>query len=217
MPLESIELAARIRHVRSLSHPRSSGTDYAATDVDDVIVDTVLTMSTMMLGDVAETERLVRRGIVGSERYRLPILQAQLRWMEASLAVWHGDFEVAMRHFRTAVKVHQMTELYVAGSDTVAMIGMATERHMLDSIIESDDFPAAGNRHWIGPGRWPISSPTIRSPCCFAAGVAMVARSEGDHDLAERMVAIWLTDDRPMVWTSLCQAVLLAHVVADLG
>ncbi|HMS76255.1 BTAD domain-containing putative transcriptional regulator [Gordonia sp. (in: high G+C Gram-positive bacteria)] len=213
---ESIELAARIRHVRSLSHPRSSGTDYAATDVDDVIVDTVLTMSTMMLGDVAETERLVRRGIVGSERYRLPILRAQLRWMEASLAVWHGDFEVAMRHFRTAVKVHQMTELYVAGSDTVAMIGMATERHMLDSIIESDDFPASGQStlDWARSMADQFSDNQIT--VLLAAGVAMVARSEGDHDLAERMVAIWLTDDRPMVWTSLCQAVLLAHVVADL-
>lgn len=190
---------------------------YAATDVDGVIVDTVLTMSTMMLGDVAGTKRLVRRGIAGSERYRLPILRAQLRWMETSLAVWHGDFEVAMEHFRTAVKVHQMTELYVAGSDTVAMLGLATERQLLDAVIRANGLAAEGQStlDWARSmaGAFSGNQMTV----LLAAGVAMIARSDGDHELAERMITVWLSDDRPMVWTSLCQAVLLGHVVADLG
>ncbi|GAB07591.1 AAA family ATPase [Gordonia amarae] len=212
----SIGLAEQIRRVRAAGSPDSNRLGYAATDVDDVIVDTVLTMSTMILGDVAATEHLVRRGIVGSERYRLPILRAQLRWMEASLAVWHGDFDVAMEHFRTAVKVHQMTELYVAGSDTVAMIGLATERHLLDAVIEANNVAPKGmsTLDWARSMADEFSDEQMT--VLLAAGVAMIARAEGDHDLAERMITIWLADDRPMVWTSLCQAVLLAHVVADL-
>lgn len=73
-------------------------------------------MATMTLGDIDTTEALVRRGIAGSERLRLPILRAQLRWMEMSLAAWHGDFSLARSHYETAVAVHEQTELYVAGS-----------------------------------------------------------------------------------------------------
>ncbi|MBD0024159.1 MULTISPECIES: BTAD domain-containing putative transcriptional regulator [Gordonia] len=212
----SIGLAERIRAIRAGMRPSSDETGYTATDVDDVIVDTVLTMSTMTLGDVAETERLVRRGIVGSERFRLPILRAQLRWMETSLAVWHGDFEVAMEHFRTAVKVQQMTELYVAGSDTVAMIGLATERHLLDAVIETNELADknVSTLDWARSIADEFSDDQMT--VLLAAGVAMIADADGDHVLAERMITVWLSDERPMVWTSLCQAVLLAYVVADL-
>ena len=66
----------------------------------------MLTQATMMRGEIDSTEQLTRRAIAGSERLQLPILRAQLRWMEASLAVWHGGFDLAKEHFRTAVAVH---------------------------------------------------------------------------------------------------------------
>jgi hypothetical protein len=136
--------------------------------------------------------------------------------METSLAVWHGDFEVAMEHFRTAVKVQQMTELYVAGSDTVAMIGLATERHLLDAVIETNELADknVSTLDWARSIADEFSDDQMT--VLLAAGVAMIADADGDHVLAERMITVWLSDERPMVWTSLCQAVLLAYVVADL-
>ena len=82
---------------------------YPDRDVDAVIVDTVLTQATMMRGEIDSTEQLTRRAIAGSERLQLPILRAQLRWMECPLAVWHGGFDLAKEHFRTAVAVHTRT------------------------------------------------------------------------------------------------------------
>ncbi|MGC4932921.1 BTAD domain-containing putative transcriptional regulator [Gordonia sp. DT30] len=196
----AIELAARLRAIPHADH-----------DIDEVIIDTALTMATMTLGDVAATESLVRGAIVGSERLRLPILRAQLRWMEASLAVWHGDFATAKAHFRTAVTVHQMTELYVAGTGTIALLALAAERGMLDEIADTGE---------LSPMEWArmmaADFTDDQVTILLAAGIAMIAGAEGDRDLAEQMIVSWLADDRPMIWTSLCQAVLLAHVVADL-
>lgn len=196
----SLDLAERLR---ALPH-----TDQA---VDEVIIDTALTMATMTLGDVAGTAALVRTAIVGSERLRLPILRAQLRWMEASLAVWHGDFATAKHHFRTAVTVHQMTELYVAGTGTIALLALAAERGMLDDLADTGDHSPM---EWARMIAEDFTDDQVA--ILLAAGIAMIAGAEGDRDLAERMIVSWLADDRPMIWTSLCQAVLLAHVVADL-
>lgn len=186
--------------------------DYPDRDVDSVILDAVLTMSTMALGDVAATERHVRRGIAGSERLRLPILRAQLRWMEASVAVWHGEFDRAKDHFRTAVAVHEQTELYVAGSGAIAMMAMATERGLLDEFVDTGG---------LDPVTWArtVSAQFADNHVVIllAAGVAKIAGADGDLDLAHSMVTAWLDDSRAMIWTSLAQAVLLAHVVADLG
>ena len=112
-----------------------------AAHVDEVIVDTALTMATMMRGDIGMTEELTRRAIAGSERLQLPILRAQLRWMEASLAVWHGGFDLAKEHFRTAVAVHEDTQLYVAGSGALAMMALATEQGVLGEFIDTGGLP----------------------------------------------------------------------------
>ncbi|WHU48805.1 BTAD domain-containing putative transcriptional regulator [Gordonia sp. L191] len=196
----SLALAERLR---ALPH-----TDQA---VDEVIIDTALTMATMTLGDVDGTAALVRTAIVGSERLRLPILRAQLRWMEASLAVWHGDFATATHHFRTAVTVHQMTELYVAGTGTIALLALAAERGMLDDLADTGDRTPM---EWARMIAADFTDDQVA--ILLAAGIAMIAGAEGDRELAEQMIVSWLADDRPMIWTSLCQAVLLAHVVVDL-
>jgi hypothetical protein len=190
--------------MRALHHPDR--------DVDGVIVDTVLAMATMMRGDVGATEELTRRAIAGSERLQLPILRAQLRWMEASLAVWHGGFDVAKEHFRTAVAVHEDTQLYVAGSGALAMVALATEQGVLGEFIDTGGLTPT---EWAGLIVEQFTDDGVM--IMLAAGVAAIAGSHGDRQLAESMLTAWLDDERPMVWTSLGNAVLLAGVVADLG
>ncbi|WP_301546695.1 BTAD domain-containing putative transcriptional regulator [Gordonia sp. X0973] len=188
------------------------GLRYPGRDVDEVIVDTVLTMATMVRGDVAATEELTRRAIVGSERLRLPILRAQLRWMQASLAVWHGGFEQAKEHFHIAIRVHEDTQLYVAGSGALAMMALATEQGMLGEFIDTGGLTPT---EWARALLEQFSDNQVMT--LFAAGVASVAGDQGDRELAETMVNSWLADHRTMIWTTLGQAVMLAHVVHDLG
>ncbi|WP_059039217.1 BTAD domain-containing putative transcriptional regulator [Gordonia desulfuricans] len=196
---DCLALAQQVRQLR----PRD--------DVDDVILDAVATMATMTLGDVSRTEQLVRRGISGSERLRLPVLRAQLRWMEAAIAVWRGRFDLAEEHFRTAVAVHEQTELYVAGSGAIAMMALAAERGRLDESLMGQD---------IDPLEWARSVPqeygADQVVILLAAGVARIAAAAGDDHLARSMITIWSDDGRAMIWTSLGQAVMLAHAVADL-
>ncbi|MGW0036601.1 BTAD domain-containing putative transcriptional regulator [Gordonia sp. NPDC003376] len=182
-------------------------------DVDEVILDTVATMATMTLGDVSRTEQLVRRGISGSERLRLPVLRAQLRWMEAAIAVWRGRFDLAEEHFRTAVAVHEQTELYVAGSGAIAMMALAVERERLDDVLEGRD---------VDPVVWARTAPDQfgenQVVILLAAGVARIAGAEGDTELVRSMITAWISDsDRSMIWTSLGQAVLLAQTITELG
>ena len=66
-------------------------------------------------------------GIEGSEELQLPVLRAQLRWMEAVLAVWRGDFAEAERHHGIAAHVHEQTELYGAGSGLMAAVSLLRE------------------------------------------------------------------------------------------
>ncbi|MFT3900540.1 MAG: BTAD domain-containing putative transcriptional regulator [Gordonia sp. (in: high G+C Gram-positive bacteria)] len=181
-------------------------------DVDNVIVDTVMTTAAMLLGDVGGAEDLTRRAIAASERLCLPIVRAQLRWMQASLAVWHGRFDLAKDHFRTAIAVHEDTQLYVAGSGALAMMALATEQGVLGEFIDT------GGMLPVDWAKLIVDQFTDNQVMVMlAAGVAAIAGAEGDRELAEKMVRSWLADDRAMVWTSLGNAVLLAGVVADLG
>lgn len=185
--------------------------EHRQAPVDRVIADSVLTMAAMAAGDVAATETHLRRGILGSERLKLPILRAQLRWMEVTLAVWRGEFDVAREHFRTAVTVHEETELYVAGSGAIAMMALATEQGLLDDVVDTGDVDPI---NWARAMTEDFGGNQVAMLLC--SGVAVAAGRAGDRDLAATMIDIWLNDRRPMVWTSLAQAVLLAHVVADL-
>ncbi|MGV9671146.1 BTAD domain-containing putative transcriptional regulator [Gordonia sp. NPDC003504] len=187
------------------------GLTYPEAGVDEVIVDAALTMATMTLGDIDTTEALVRRGIAGSERLRLPIVRAQLRWMEMSLAAWHGDFSLARSHYETAVAVHEQTELYVAGSNWMAMMALACERGMLDEVVDTEGLQPLDWARRVSEG-----ASDNQVAVLLAAGIARIAGAEGDRSLARTMITMWVDDDRPMVWTSLCHGVLLAHVVAEL-
>jgi len=87
---------------------------------DAVIAHSLATMAALNLADVDGAARHVRKGIEGSEELRLPVVRAQLRWMQAVLALWRGDFAEAESHHGTAAYVHGQTELYMAGSGLIA-------------------------------------------------------------------------------------------------
>lgn len=193
--------------IRDIAHTSSA--------FDEVIVDSVLTMATMTLGDLDATHRHLRRGIVGSERMRLPILRAQLRWMEAAVAVWHGEFDRAREHFETAFAVHQQTQLYVAGSGALAMMAMATQEGMFDDFVDDVLGIDRDDRlQWVRTMASGASGSSVAT--LLASGVATVAGVHGDVELSVTMVDAWLADREPMMWTSLAQAVILAGVVTEL-
>lgn len=109
-----------VERLNRLQHSRSRE--------DGVIGHSVATMAAMNLGDVDLAVRHLHAGIEGSDELQLPVLRAQLRWMEAVLAVWRGDFAEAERHHEIAAHVHEQTELYEAGSGMVATASLRWER-----------------------------------------------------------------------------------------
>jgi DNA-binding SARP family transcriptional activator len=170
---------------------------------DRVISNSVCTMSAMNLGDVDATARRLAVGIEGSEALQLPVLRAQLRWMEAVLAVWHGDFAEAERHHRIAEHVHEQTELYGAGSGLMASV----------SLLREPGGP-------IDP-QWRMMAATPETggqDMVDLVKTALLTVSDGPDvaPAAEAILTDWLAArDRPHVWTTLGHLALLAHLAAD--
>ncbi|QRY61131.1 AAA family ATPase [Gordonia sp. PDNC005] len=200
---QQMDLARRIA-----AHPHPDA------DVDSVITDSVITMAALTVGDLQTTVAHLERAIAGSERMRLPVLRAQLRWMEMALAVWHADFDLARDHFRVAMAVHQQTELYVAGSGMLALMALAGQQgvgELIDEVLGTDE---AGRMDWAAAVV--AEAPENQVSRLMAAGVATVAWTQGDVATVRDMVDVWSTDDHPMFWTSLAQATVLADLVAEL-
>lgn len=170
---------------------------------DRVISNSVCTMSAMNLGDVDAAARRLAVGIEGSEALQLPVLRAQLRWMEAVLAVWHGDFAEAERHHRIAEHVHEQTELYGAGSGLMASV----------SLLRETGGP-------IDP-QWRMMAATPETggqDMVDLVKTALLTVSDGPEvaPAAEAILTDWLAArDRPHVWTTLGHLALLAHLAAD--
>ncbi|MCZ4551958.1 BTAD domain-containing putative transcriptional regulator [Gordonia rubripertincta] len=178
--------------------------------VDTVIAHSIATMATMNLGDVDAAARHLRHGIEGSEDLGLPVLRAQLRWMEAVIAFWRGDFAEARRHHEIAAHVHEQTELYVAGSGMVATMALSRDQGLVTVGPVSDE---AELLQWI---RGLISAGGDTGLAgVVAAGAATTTGTPVDRDLADAMVRQWLAARTAHVWTTLGHAVLLAHLVAD--
>lgn len=182
---------------------RLIGLGHSGVREDSVIAHSVATMSAMTLGDVDQARRRLLAGIAGSEELQLPVLRAQLRWMEAVLAVWHGDFEEAQRHHGIAAHVHEQTELYEAGSGLVAAVSLLRER----------GGPV--------PGDWPGVRATPETGGQGMVGLVKTALLTLDDDPTTDVAAAEMLDewaavgDRPHVWTTLGHTVLLAHLAAD--
>ncbi|HEY5842318.1 MAG TPA: BTAD domain-containing putative transcriptional regulator [Mycobacterium sp.] len=177
----------------SLPHSRSRE--------DTVIAHSVATMGALNLADVEGARAHVRAGILGSEELRLPVLRAQLRWMEAVLAVWHGDFAEAERHHTIAAHVHEQTELYEAGSGLIAIACLLREKG--ESIDPASLFgsPAEhGGEGMVGVARAALLS--VRTGADARDEVAEMLRGQrgAEH-----------------VWTGLGHTALLAQLCAEHG
>ncbi|MEW5808712.1 MAG: BTAD domain-containing putative transcriptional regulator [Actinomycetota bacterium] len=186
-----------VRQLERLQHSRSRE--------DAVIAHSVATMAAMYLGDVAGTRAHLRAGIAGSEELQLPVLRAQLRWMEAVLAMWTGDFAEARRHHATAAHVHEQTELYEAGSGLLATASLLRETGgALDpSWAELRASTATGGQGMVGVVR---------------AALLTMNPSPEVRDEAVAMLNAWAeTADRGHIWTTLGHQTLLAHLAADHG
>jgi hypothetical protein len=184
---------------------RLNGLRHSRFREDSVIANSVSTMAAMNLGDVDAAARRLAVGIEGSEELQLPVLRAQLRWMEAVLAMWRGDFAEAARHHDIAARVHEQTELYEAGSGLVAAVSLLREKG--------------------GPvdPQWPGVSAAAESGgqgMVALVKTALLTVDGAPHDDAAAVAVLeaWLSDSaRPHVWTTLGHDALLAHLAADRG
>jgi len=172
---------------------------------DWVISNSVCTMAEMNLADVDAVARRLAVGIEGSEALVLPVLRVQLRWMEAVLAIWRGDFAEADRHHRTATHVHEQTELYGAGSGLMAEISLLRETGgPVDPV-------------WLTLVATPETGGQ-RMADLVRAALLSIADGPEVADAADAALAGWLaTRARTHVWTTLGHLVLLAHLAADHG
>jgi hypothetical protein len=163
-------------------------------------------MAEMNLGDVDAAARRLAAGIEGSEDLQLPVLRAQLRWMEAVLAGWRGDFAEAERHHGIAAHVHEQTELYEAGSGLLAAVSLLRESGgPVDPAWPSVGAPAETGGHGI-------------VGLVETALMTLSGNGSRSDEAAVAVLQAWVSNrGRPHVWTSLGHAVLLAHLTADRG
>ncbi|OBB75219.1 MULTISPECIES: BTAD domain-containing putative transcriptional regulator [Mycolicibacterium] len=186
-----------VAELNALGHSRSRE--------DSVIAHSVATMAAVNLTEIDLAKLHLQEGISGSEELRLPVLRAQLRWMEAVLAVWRGDFAEAERHHRIAAEVHEQTELYEAGSGLIATVILIRER---GGPVE--------------PG-WPGSRADTESGGQGMVGLvhtALLTVDSGDEARAQALMRLREWDAQPHrahVWTTLGHATLLAHLACDHG
>ncbi len=168
---------------------------------DAVIAHSVATMAAFDLGDFPAVRTHLQAGIVGSEELRLPVLRAQLRWMETVYAIWRGEFASAGRHLGIAGQVHEQTELYGVGSGLVALACLKRE---LGEPVDASVLPYA-DEDLGGNGMFGI-----------AGAVLVATRTESEaHAAAEELLRGQRADGH--VWIGLGHATLLAHVCADHG
>ncbi|MGW4097418.1 BTAD domain-containing putative transcriptional regulator [Mycobacterium sp. NPDC004974] len=183
-----------IDRLNSLQHSRSRE--------DAVIAHSVATMAALNLGDIDLTERHLRAGIAGSEELQLPVLRAQLRWMQSVLAIWLGDFAEARAHHAIAARVHEQTELYGAGS---GLLAEATLLHETGGPVEGLTATQAG----IDSGGQGMEA-LVRT--------VLLTAVEGSRREAVERLDEWRAElGRGQVWTGLGQAAWMAHLAADYG
>ncbi|MCV7193158.1 BTAD domain-containing putative transcriptional regulator [Mycolicibacterium brumae] len=162
---------------------------------DTVTAHSVATMATFNLADLDGTRVHLRAAISGSDQLRLPVLRVQLRWLEAVLAVWSGDLAEARRHHRIAIAVHGETELYGAGSALIALACLLRdEGDLAGEEILFEEYLDDGGEGMVA---------VVRSALCDT------------RDEAESLMAS--APDDLQFWSSLGQAVLLAHLCAEFG
>jgi hypothetical protein len=181
---ESIRLLDRLLRLRHRLHRG-----------DHVLAHILLTMAQLTVGDLAGVEEHYRLGVAGSDALRLPISRVQLRWMEATLAVWHGRLDLAERLIARAYELHRQTELYVPRVHAFAVMALRWEQGRI--------------REWEP---LPVDDQT-GSPLAVAAQ----AMSAGRFDVGDRILDAELSGPAADRWTTHAELTLLAHILADVG
>ncbi len=169
---------------------------------DSVTAHAVASMALMNLADVSGCEARLHAAIDGSEALRLPLLRAQLRWMEANLAVWHGDFTTAERHLEIAARIYEQTELYRAGVAKGSALNLLRER----GITIPGGPPDVSGNNW---GR----------DLTALVHTVLLTMQEGQHARSDvrRHLTEWRdrVENRRHVWFTLGRLALLAQLAAD--
>lgn len=181
--------------------------DHREARFDAVIAHSIGTMAAFTLGDVAAVRDHLYEAIAGAEELTLPILRAQLRWMEVVVAVWVGDFDEAQRNQAIAQRVHGQTELYVTGQAPMSLMGLRREQGFL---TESEAVMARDLIEQVAG-----SADDMNMLAVIAAGMATIPGAHVDRALADTLVRQRQATRGAHVWYTLGHAVALAHVVAE--
>lgn len=168
---------------------------HAHAPADEVLRHDALTMAMFSQGEMDGVQRHLREGVVGSDRLRLPVTRVQFRWVEATLAQWHGNFDQAESLVEKAFQLHQQTELYSAeNAHSSAYLAILWEKGAVSS--EPELIRRTGE-----PLIWG----------------ALAAAETGDIVAGRELLARRLADPRPDYWYWLWSATVLAHAAADLN
>lgn len=173
---------------------RLAALPHRTSEIDEVLRQDHLTLALMTLGDVVGAEAALREGIAGSDRLRLPIVRVQLRWMEANLALWHGDLERSRRLAEAAEEVHGQTELYIMSVGGLTGLARAWEEGRLEDM----EVPLTDQQEL----------PWLRAAMHLAAG-----RIEDGRKALDRASRAQARD----LWTSLGERTVAAQLVAERG
>ncbi|MEN0015038.1 MAG: AAA family ATPase, partial [Solirubrobacteraceae bacterium] len=176
---ECLDLSARLER---LEHP--------SAPVDRAIWRTSASIAQLTLGRVVEAEALVAEAIAMSDAQRLPIVRAQLRWMQGALDTWHGDLDGARRHHDIATRVHVASEIAYPGSVWLAEHGV----HLVAGTLATADVSG--------------------SPMPDAWGAA-VAAVRGEPDAVRTHATAWLDDLDAWTWITLGHLTLVAFACAE--
>jgi DNA-binding SARP family transcriptional activator len=206
VPSHGEEVAQALDRLAELSH-RHASTDAVLRDI---------LMTTVMLGrgDLAAVEEYRRVATAGSDVLRLPVARAQLHWVEATLAHWHGDLDRAERLAALAHERHAQTELYGAeDAYATAHLAILWDRGALGGA-------GAEIRRSPDPLTWSAAAAAEADDRGRGAQlVDAVLRPEVDGEplAGRRLLATDPAGGRWHYWHTLGNLCVVAHAVADLA
>jgi hypothetical protein len=206
VPSHGDEAAQALDRLAELSHRHAS--------TDAVLRDTLMTTVMLGRGDLAAVEAHRRAATASSDVLRLPVVRAQLRWVETTLAHWHGDLDRAERLAALARDRHAQTELYGAeDAHTTAQLAIRWDRGALAGA-------GAEIRRSPDPLTWSAAAAAETDDRRRGAQlVDAVLRPEVDGELlaGRRLLATDPAGGRWHYWHTLGNLCVVAHAVADLA
>lgn len=147
------------------------------------------------LGRVSEARRAHGEAMFEADAHRIVVLRVQMRWAEAQLSEWEGDYEKAEEQYDLAFRMHHATELYLPEAAQAA--ALFTLKAMRGSWQELAPYAELDN----DLGTW---------------GKAVKAVLDGDREAGAASVDGFLERALPMRWPTLATVTLAAHVAAEL-